>query len=288
MGWLVLTVFAVISRAIYSLGTKILTNRLPVSSPTQSFCLTGTATLLGLLASPFLGWFSFGDLGGRWDTVLLMVVTLTIGNVFYFRAQQELDAGTTQIAFSSIVIWGTLLSVALLGSHFSPKQGIGIIILIAAIILIQYRKGHRKVNAAVLGIVASAASFAAFQVTSAQIAPHATPATYLLLAYGGTTLLLGLVYAKRIRREAPKLLTNSLRFTLEGVVFAATGTWAYFIFAYYAYRQAPDAGVVVVLLTTQVVFSIILATIFLRERQHLPRKALATAMAFAASVLIKS
>ncbi len=288
MGWLLLTFLAVTSRAVYSLGAKVLTNRLLVSSPTQAVLLTGATTFMALVVSPLLGGISIAGLDGAWDTVLLMITTQAVGNVFFFRGQQELDAGTSQIAFSSIVIWGTLLSTWLLGSKFSLQQAVGITILVAAIILIQHRKGHRKPSTAVLAIIVSAASFAAFQVTSAQISRQTTAATYLLLAYGGPTLLTSLVFVKRVRREIPVLWGSPRKHVGEGILFAAATSFAYFTFSYFAYRQAPDPGVVVVLLTTQMILSVILGAIFLRERTHPLRKAIATCLAFIASVMIKA
>ncbi len=287
MNWLVATVFSVLSRATYSLGTKTLTNRLPVSSVTQSIFLTGTGTLMGLVLSPLLGGISLHGLGGHWDSVIIMISLVTLGNFIYFRGQSHLDAGTTQIAFSSIVIWGTALSVLFLDSQFSLRQGLGIIVLIAAIIMIQYRKGKRTLSSAVVAIILSAASFAGFQVASAQVSKAVTPATYLLLAYGGPTLLAAAFFAKRFIKEARHLSAGPRRSMVEGTVFAASGSLAYYIFAYFAYRGAPDPGVVVVLLSTQVIASVILGVIFLHERENLVRKGIATVLAFVATLLIK-
>lgn len=288
MSWLFYTFLAVFGRATYSMGTKVLTNRLPVTAPIQSILLTGAAAIITLAVTPFIGGFDFAGLSGMWDVALIMIVTVTAGNMLYFRAQQDLDVGTTQIAFSSIVIWATFLSSLWLGSSFSAKQGVGIVLLLCAIMLIQYRKGHRKLNAAVVGIIASAAAFAAFQVTGARISQHTSLATYMLLAYAGPTILAAAVYWKRLKPELDVIRKAPRRYTVEGVLFAAVTSISYYVFSYFAYRNAPDAGVVVVLLTTQVIFSVILATLFMGERSHLARKAAATALAFIASVLIKS
>lgn len=287
MYWLFLTLLAVTSRAVYSLATKVLTNRLHTSASTQNFLLTSTATLFGLLLSPFLGGISFDGVSEHWLTIIIMILCVASGGVLFFVGQKHLDAGTTQIAFSSILLWGVLLSIGFLQSHFSLTQAAGIALLFAAIILVQYRKGKRRLDAGVIWIIASAALFAGFQVASADLAQHITGGTYLLLAYGGPTILVGIVYARTLRRELPGL-AKRLSHNLQAVVFAAGTTFGYYVFSYFAYKQAPDPGVVVVLLTSQVVLSVLLGIIFMRERDNIPRKLIAGALAFLAGAFIKT
>ena len=287
MNWLLLTILAVLSRATFGVATKVLSNRIKVSAMSQAVLLTGSATILTLLISPFVGGLSFHGVLSHWLLALVMVVSQAFGNILFFKGLGKLDASNTQVVFSSILIWGTLLSVTFLGSHFSLKQFAGIAILLVAVLLVQYQKNMKKFDTYALYILFAAALFAVFQVTSAELARTLSAGAYLLLAYLGSTLIIGAIYLRKVSTELASLAQN-FRNALITTLFASSTSLAYFAFSYYAYKVAPDRGVVVLLLTSQVVFGVILAIIFLKERANIPKKILAGALAVAAGLLIKS
>lgn len=76
--------------------------------------------------------------------------------MLFFKGIKGLDAGTTQIAFSSILIWGAFLSVMFLGSVFSFMQVAGILLMLVSILVVQYTKGSLDLNSSFLYIAASA------------------------------------------------------------------------------------------------------------------------------------
>lgn len=287
MSWLFLTILSIISRAVYGLSTKVLTNRIHVSAITQSFLLLITVTILSMIITPFFGGISFIGLENHIVAIAIMIICTFLGNLTYFIGQQKLDSASTQISFSSILLWGMLLSIIFLGSSFSFKQGIGVIILFAAIILIQDFKSKRKINTGVAWVILSAVFFAGFQVANAHLSKIVTPATATLLAYGGPAILFLLFFFPTLRKDFRKIKLSSSPI-LHSLLFAGGTSTGYFVFSYLAYRTAPDPGIVVILLTVQVVLSVILSIIFLQERDNLKRKLLAGILAFIASLLIKS
>ena len=287
MNWLIFTLVAVSSRSIYSIATKILSNRIKVSAISQAVLLTTFAGLLSLPFSVFVGGISFAGISSVLLFVLLMVFSQAFGNILFFQGMNELDAGTAQIAFSSILIWGSVLSVAFLGSNFSLLQVFGIFIMLIAILLTQYQRKSINFNKGALLIIASAGLFSVFQVTSARISEVISTGAYLLMAYLGSSLILSFVYFNKIAKDLRYLLSKA-KDVFKIMLFASGTSLLYFIFSYFAYRVAPDKGVVVVLLTAQVVLSVILGIILLKETRNLKRKLLAGILAFIASVLIKS
>ncbi len=287
MDWVIFTFIAVSSRSIYSIATKVLSNHIKVSAISQAVLLTTFAGVLALPSSVFIGGISFTGTSSVLLFVLLMVLSQAFGNILFFQGMNELDAGTAQIAFSSILIWGSVLSVAFLGSNFSLFQVLGIFIMLIAILLTQYHRRSLNFNKGALLIIASAGLFSVFQVTSARISEVVSTGAYLIMAYLGSSLILGLVYFNKIAKEF-KFLLSKTKVVFKIMLFASGTSLLYFIFSYFAYRVAPDKGVVVVLLTAQVVLSVILGIILLKETHNLKRKLLAGVLAFIASVLIKS
>ena len=286
MSWLFLTILAVLSRATYGIASKILSNKARVSAMTQAVLLTGFAAVLTLFVSPFIGGVSFKGLLNHWELALVMVVSQAFGNILFFKGLEKLEASTTQVVYSSILVWSTLLSVLFLGSHFSGKQFIGILILLGAILLVQYKKGTAKLDAKALYIVFAAALFAVFQVSSAELARSMSAGAYLMLAYLGSTIIIGLLYFNKVRNDLP-ILRKKVSATATAALFASGSSLLYFTFSYFAYQKAPDRGVVVLLLTSQVVFGVILAIIFLRERSNISRKIVAGVFAVVAVLIIK-
>lgn len=286
MKWLYLTLASVLARAAFGVATKVISNRVKVSAITLAVLLTGSGAFLALILSPLLGGISFTGLASYWPVASLMVVSSAIGNVLYFRGLENLDASNAQVIFSSILIWGTVLSVAFLGSSFSLLQVIGVFILLGAIILIQYKKSTTLFNSSSLFIFGAAVCFAVFQVSSAVLSKVISTGTYTFLAYAGGTLIVSLVYRKKVFADLRSIngRANALLLTL----MVGSLSVAYAVFAFLAYRTAPDRGVVVLLLTTQVIFGVVLAVLFLKERNSIPKKIIAAVLAVLGGLLIKS
>lgn len=286
MDWLILTLLAVLSRSVYSLATKVLSETVKVSPITQSVL---QSVFSGLLAIPFalaIDQFGFANILSSWQPLLLIMLVVAFGNILYYQGIKWLDSGTTQVAFSSILIWGTLFSIFYLSSRFTLVQFTGIGLMLLAILLIQYQK-KLIFNKGVWLIIVSAGLFAVFQVLSAKVSNTVSTGAYLTLTYFGSSLILTAIYPQVLAKEI-KTVSQQLPSTLKATLFAASTSLLFYIFAYFAYRAAPDSGVVVILLTAQVVVSVLLGIIFLNERKNMTKKIFAGTLAFIASILIKS
>lgn len=286
MNWIILVLLAITSRATYSVATKVLSKNVEVSAITQSLLLLLSAGILSLFISPFMGGISFEGIEQYWFSVLLMIVSISIGNILYFVGIKKLDSGITQIAFSTILIWGALLSVIFLGSVFSIIQIGGMVLMLIAILMVQYSKGSFKLNSSVSYIIGSAVLFAVFQVVSAEISKTISTGAYLLMVYLAPVVIIGSVYYKRVVADL-LLLKGQVKKTSTSMLFSSVTSLLYFIFSYLAYGSAVDSGVVVVMLTAQVVLSVIFGIIFLKEKENQNKKILAGLLAFMAGVMIK-
>ena len=135
-------------------------------------------------------------------------------------------------------------------------------------------------------IICSSLLFSIFQVTSASVSSLINTGTYLVFSYIGTALVTFLIYFKTIKSDFKKI-TFQIKNTFLKTFFASGTSLLYFIFSYFAYRYAPDRGVVIILLTSQVVLSVILGILFLKERENTAKKLFAGVLAFIAGILIR-
>jgi drug/metabolite transporter (DMT)-like permease len=287
MNWLILTITAIFSRAGYGVLTKVMSIQVKTSSTTQAVLLMTTGTILAFILAPFFGGIQPKLLMPVWGIAGLMVLSSAIGNLTYFKGVSHLESSTAQIVFSSILLWSAILSWSFLNTRFSVWQLAGVLVLLAAILLAQYQGRSLKLGSGAFWVLVSAACFAVFQVLSAKLAVTVNPGTYLVLSYLGPAAVIFMLYPKTIVRDLREN-RRQLGNLILVISFTAAASLTYFVLSYLAYQVAPNSGIVVILLTSQVVVAVILSIIFLRERSGIPRKLTAGLLALLAGILIKS
>lgn len=283
MHWLLLTFLSILSRAIYGVLTKVLSSRSKVSIYTQSVILPLAAMCLVFAISPFLGGIQFNLERVNWLTLVLMIIGTGVGNVTYFAAIKNLNSGTAQITFSSILIFNTVLSVIFLNLHLSLQNILGIIVLMIAVILVITGALEFHPQGTVL-MIASAFSFAIFQLTSSQLATELGTVNYLIFAYAGAALIVFLYKMRDVIYDL-KNLNDISSITIPFIT--AVPSIASYTFVFLAYRMAPEPAKVALLSTSQVVIAVILSYIFLKEHSNLARKTIAALLVVLAAYLIK-
>lgn len=285
MHWLVITAIAIFSRAFYSVSTKALTNNVQVASRTQSIIFPAVAACLTLFLIPFVG-FTLEGVQTAWLSMIFLALSQGIGNVIFFKGQDYIDSGTTQVVLSSKIVWTALLSIAFLGSEFSPVQYLGMLVMIVGIVLIQHVGRHNKdIRKGMLYIGLSAIVFAVYAVAAADLSKQIHVVVYMLTAYGGASLFALLVGWRSLLKDKRYLQKHSLR-VARYFLFAAGASATYFAILFSAYVAAPDTGVVAVLINAQVVSTVLVASILLKERTHMIRKLLAALLVVISAYMV--
>lgn len=284
MSWLLLTFLSILFRSIYGVLTKVLSNVVKTSVYTQAVLLPLSAGLIAILISPFIGGFSYQEGRVSLIAVLLVVLGQGLGNIVYFAAIKRLTNSTGQIAFSSILVFNTLLSVVFLGLTLSTLNIIGVILLMLAIVSVT--TGKIKFDArGVLLMMFAALLFAVFQLSSSVVSAQVSAALYLVLAYLGAASVAFVLKFKQVVSDLKQVKDKKITFGVPAIT--ALPSIGNFLFAYYAYKIAPEPAKVAILLTSQVVFTVILSYIFLHERDHVWRKVFAAVLVVASAALIR-
>ncbi|MEK7095891.1 MAG: EamA family transporter [Patescibacteria group bacterium] len=284
MDWLLLTFFSVVSRAIYGVSTKVLSNKVKTSVYTQAALLSFAGGLISLVISPFLGGLSFNFAGVSLMAVALVMLGQGLGNITYFQSIKSLTNGTAQIAFSSILVFNTFLALIFLNLHLSLINVFGLVLLMLAILSVTTGKVELNKKGVALMILA-ALLFSVFQLSSAEISKQVGAPMYLMIAYFGAALV---VFALKGRIIIKDLSLAERRTTLGIPLVTAIPSLGNFIFAYYAYRNAPQPAKVAMLLTSQVVLTVFLSYFLLKEKEHMWRKVAAAVLVVVAAILIKN
>jgi len=283
MSWLLLTFISIIFRSIYGVMTKVLSNQVKVSAYTQATLLPLSGAVIAIVISPLLGGLHFDFSEISLVAMALVMLGQGLGNILYFASIKNLTNGTAQIAFSSILLFNTFLSLIFLDLSLSLMNVFGLMLLMLAILSVATGKIelHRK---GVVLMVSSAFLFSVFQLSSAEISKQVGAATYLLIAYLGAALV---VFILKWRVVIKDLSVAKRRSTIGIPLLTAIPSVGNFLFAYYAYRAAPEPAKVAMLLTSQVVLTVFLSYFFLKERGHLVRKVMAAVLVVVSAILIK-
>lgn len=284
MSWLFLTFISVVFRSIYGIMTKILSSKLKVSAYTQATLLPFAGAAIALIASPLLGGIqtNFSDVSLL--AVMLVVLGQGLGNIVYFAAIKSLTNGTAQIAFSSILLFNTFLSLIFLDLQLSMMNVFGLFLLMLAIL--GAVSGKVELNKkGVLLMMLSAFLFSIFQLSSAEISKQVGAATYLLIAYVGAA---SVVFALKWRVVLADLKQTKSKNIVYIPLLTALPSIGNFLFAYYAYRSAPEPAKVAMLLTSQVVLTVFLSYFILHEKGHVARTVTAAVLVVISAILIKS
>jgi len=214
--------------------------------------------------------------------LILLVFLYGFGSLAIQHALKLSDAATFTLLFASRGIFTVLASTLLLHEGLNLKQIIGGILILISIVLvtlktqsISIRKADRIALLAAL-LLGFANTNDRYLLGLMQLYP------FLVLAY----LLPALFSAAIFPRSAVKMFTmfspaTFVKSCIFCVLYAISGV-TFFI----ALQTAPNSSQVAVISLTSVILIVILSMIFLKERENIREKLLATAMSFAGVLLL--
>jgi drug/metabolite transporter (DMT)-like permease len=287
MSWIIATLVAICARAFLSIFTKKLSVFDELSAATKSALFMFVCFGISLPFVGVLGGFHLDQIASNLFLCSLLVLGQFVGNTLYISGLAKTDTSLAQIILSSTLIWGSLFSIIFLDSRFRLHQFFGMLVLLVAIAITQYNKKSKlKITKSVYMLLGAAVFFSIFQVAGAKSSGKISSGTYLLVSYGGTGLTYLLIYGRKIINES--ILCSRKKAVATALIPGCLSSVITFTAAYVAFKKAPDAGVVIALLPSQVILSVILGIWLLKERTKLKSKLLAGLLAALSGYLIKS
>jgi drug/metabolite transporter (DMT)-like permease len=207
MHWLIYTTIAVLSRAIYGVMTKVMSNKIKTSVFTQSILLPLCGGLITFFLSPILGGIKIQINSSNIALILVVAVSQGLGNLFYFMGMKSLTSGAAQISFSSILIFNTILPIFFLKLQLSFINILGVVLLMIAIL--SAINGDLEFNTkGVAFMTLSAFFFAIYQLSASVLSTFVTAAEYMLIAYLGASIIILLIKGRLFIRDIINLKNN--------------------------------------------------------------------------------
>jgi transporter family protein len=204
------------------------------------------------------------------------------GTFFIFKAIKEIEASELAIltAFSAII---TIVGgIIFLGEPFSLQQALGTILILIAIIIVQRKTGLSGRRGMWLAIIGE--SFYAVAVVSD---------THILKTYDAVsyTPVMSLLPGIILLLFNPRVVTKLKNYVNVAYV-KNLSLYSFFygiqaICYYVALNMGANASQMAPLFRTQIILTVILAVIFLREKEKIPLKILGAVIAAVGVILLK-
>jgi len=241
-----------------------------------------TAGVVGLYVL-LSGQFELPPILDLWPWFLMTIVLNVVANIAQFEALKTAEASSFTIFASFRVLVSMLAAVLLIHEVVTLWQAIGAVVMIAAItIAFSHRLSFQYHPWMLPASLYALSSGLVFIGDARLVAESPSVATYMIFAFG----LPGVATACIRPRILPAMLAIARsREILPMIGFSAVyGFMA--VTLWLAYQAGADASQMAPIRQASIILTIVLALIFLKERDHIPQKIAATILAVIAVSLI--
>lgn len=239
--------------------------------------------LLGFLIIPFaitqgFSWPNFAEL---WPYFLLSTIFYALGSIMFFKSIKLIEASEMTILSGMGAIVSMLGAYIFLQERLVLSQYLGAILVMISIFLVQYKKQKLVFGKGAIFALAATSIFAFANISDMLIIK-----TYDAISYAGLmsifpALMLCLMYSKKIG-ELPKAIKNvDKNLIIYGLLYSM-GVITFYV----ALAKGALLSQVSVICKTNIILTVILAAIFIKERDNLWRKILAAIVCMVGVILV--
>ncbi|MDD5710770.1 MAG: DMT family transporter [Candidatus Colwellbacteria bacterium] len=282
MSWFTLSIISVITLAISNLLRRVLmkddkSDAVAYSLVFQLMC----AFLVGLFA------FSHGFVAlPVFELPLNFLLTMVLygtGTLLLFRAVQTTEASKATILASSSTLWAVIVALILLGESFSVLKIIGVGLILGGIILISLKKEVFSLSRGDLYVLCSALCYGIAFANDTFILRQSDVLSYTALAFLLPGLFILAIQPKALRKLGSfSNLGVLLRMAIMSIFYSASA-----VTVYLAYQKGGAASQLAPIGQSVVILTVLLAAIFLGERENLGKKFVAAIMTTIGVLLLK-
>lgn len=239
--------------------------------------------LLGCLIIPFaisqgFFWPSFSKL---WPYFLFSTTLYALGSIMFFKSIKLIEASEMIILSGMGTIVTMLCAYVFLQERLVVQQYLGALLVIFSILLVQYKKQKFIFGKGALFALAATSLFAFATISDVLIIR-----TYNAISYAGLMsffpgLMLCLMYFKKLR-ELPKAIKTINKNLVLYALMYSVGVITF----YSALAKGALLSQVGVIGRSNIILTVILAAIFIKERDSLWRKVLAAVICMVGVILV--
>ncbi len=280
--WLTFTLLAVFAFAFYYVLSRAFLKQKGSDAISYAVLFNIVCGSLLLILSINKG-FDFPDIKRYALNLALMGVLYTASQIFIFKATKTIEASELIILSSTRVLWTIGAAMLFLGESFGPSKIIGTALILFSVVYVSYSKQRVKfAKGHVYAILAGLCLGLGF-VNDAYILQNSDAYSYAAIAFIVPAIITVLVFPSSIEKIKKLLDLKLLRNIGLLSIFYSVGITS----SYLAYQHGGTASQIVPIGQSTVIVTVLLAALFIGERQHLIKKLIAAVLVSVGVLLLR-
>jgi drug/metabolite transporter (DMT)-like permease len=282
MTWQMYVAIGVFLFSTNSLLHRILMKDVKSDPYAQTLAFYGLGGIIALVIAIARGGFQYRILTDQIPYFAVMAVFCTLAPILAFRAYREIEASEATILFSSQRLWMVFGSFLILHESFSIRKVIGTVVILMGISFAIWRKQKFVINRGLVYALLAAFSYAVADIASFFILRNFdVPSLSVYICFIPVVALIIL------KPAALKKLTYYLKPTYAAAItIVSFNDTLASLAVYYAYQTGRNSAQISPLMATQILLSVFLAILFLKERDHIINKIVGALVVIAGVLLI--
>lgn len=281
MNWFPLAIIGIVSISIANVFRRVLmkgdkSDPLVSAIIFQFLCalITGVYTLAkGFVAPPLHDlWFNF----------LLSTIFYAMGTLSFFHAAKKIGASEIAIISASSAVVTIVASILFLSERFTFNQGLGTLVIIFSVIIVEAKR-KLSLNSGALYAALGASFYALAVVSDTYILRRYDPVSYatiMLFLPGVLLLIVQPQVVKKFKEEINRkymfnMFFYSALYSLQAITY------------YMALSLGAHASQMGPIFKAEIILTILIAAIFIKERENLGLKIFSGALATIRVLLVK-
>lgn len=217
-----------------------------------------------------------------WPQLLVAGALYAFGSLFFFRSIQTIEASEMTILGSAGTLVTVILSYIFLQERLSGTQAAGVLLILLAVIIINYNRHKFRLNKGALYSLIGASFYGTAVIFDAYVLKTYDAISYLpVMSFIPGIILLG-SFPKSVYKLARDVRTIDINLIIYSTLYAFAALMFYIPLQYGALvSQLSTIGRVSIILT------VVLAAVFLKERSHIGKKILGAILTTVGIFLIR-
>lgn len=282
MTWQILIGLSVLLYSVNGLLHRVLMKDDKSDPKAQAFMFTCLVGFFGLLIAAYQGGIRSELTIAQLPSFLLIATLITVGSVYAFKGFKYIEAGEHTILLTSSKLWSLSGAVVLLGELLTARKLVGALLIVAGVIIAEWRKNKFQLNAGAVYVLVAAMSYTGGEVLSFLMLRNFDSTAFLIYGSVISAIMIAVtspsMFAKLAFYAKPKNLTN--------IVIVSINDTLATLFLFNAYQLGRNALQIGPIMATQTIVTVILAYLFLREKDHMPQKIVGALMAVGGMILL--
>jgi len=214
---------------------------------------------------------------------LLVAILFGSGNLLLFKALKQTEASKVAVLNASGIVWTVMAAFIFLGEAISNKIFLGSLLVIAGVVLVSFKKGTSYFNKGTAYALMAAMFFGLSFVNDMFIMRRAEVFSYNVIGFLFPAIFILLINPGIIKKLKVYLKPKPLlKLSIPAIFFSISA-----ISGLSAYQSGASASQLGPIAKLSLVITLVLAGIFLNERDNLFKKSISAILILAGILLIK-